>query len=216
MATHFEDEEQLENLKHWWNDNWKSLVAGLVIGFGAIGGWQGWKAYSSNQAVAASQMYEDFRKAVTDARADDARKISDKLRSDYARTPYAAAAELQMAQVSVQNKQLDDAVAHLAWVADKARDPGLRQLAKLRQARVLWDQGKSDDALKLLSGDAGVYESLYQELRGDIAFTKGDHQAARQAYEAALKSAAEDAANRVLLQQKLDDLAPATAEPVKS
>ena len=41
MATHLDEEEELENLKRWFRENWVALAAGLVIGFGAIGGWQG-------------------------------------------------------------------------------------------------------------------------------------------------------------------------------
>jgi predicted negative regulator of RcsB-dependent stress response len=216
VATHFDDEEQVEDLKRWWSENWKALVAGLAIGFGAIGGWEVWKTYGETRAITASQMYEDMKKALATAKADEAKAIGDKLQQDYAGTPYAAAAALRLAQQAVQAGQLDEAAARLAWVAGHADDEALQKLAKLRQARVLWQQGKNDEALKLLEGDPGDYASLYQELKGDIAAAQGDRDAARSAYQAALQSAPEQAANRTLLQQKLDDLAVATAEPVKS
>jgi predicted negative regulator of RcsB-dependent stress response len=215
VATHFEDEEQLENLKRWWSENWKALAAGLVIGFGAIGGWEGWKAYQNKQSLTASQMYEDLKKALAASNPDEARQIGDKLQNDYAGTPYAAVAALRLAQQSVQAGALDEALARLGWVAQHADDDALEQLARLRQARVLWQQSKPEEALELLDGEAGDYEALYQELRGDIAYAKGDRDAARSAYEAALKTVPEQAPNRPLLQQKLDDLAVAE-ETVKS
>ena len=49
--------------------------------------------------------------------------------------------------------------------------------------------------------------SLFEELRGDIMLTQGDRAAARQAYQKAIEAGNEAAANRELLQQKLDDLA---------
>ena len=30
--SHYEDEEQVEALKKWWQENWKALAAGLVLG----------------------------------------------------------------------------------------------------------------------------------------------------------------------------------------
>ena len=211
MANHHDDEQELENLKRWFSENWIALAAGLVIGFGAIGGWQGWKSYHEKQYLAASQMYADMKKALEAAKPDEAAKIADKLQSDYSGTPYATAAALRLAQVGVIDSKLDDAAARLDWVIKNGNDDGLKQLAKLRKARVLWQQGKPDDALKLLDNDGGEFASLYSELRGDVALSKGDRAAARTHYEAAIKASTEQAPNRPLLQQKLDDLAVETA-----
>ena len=218
MATHLDEEEDLENLKRWFRENWVALAAGLAIGFGGIGGWQGWKAYQEKQSLAGAQMYDDMKKALTAGKTDEAVAITDKLQSSYAGTPYATAAALRLAQVKVGARDFDAALQRLDWVVDHGDEAGLRQLAKLRKARVLWQQNKADDALKLLDGDAGDYASLYAELRGDIAYSKNDRDTARKAYQDALASAPESAANRALLQQKLDDLAveAAAAEPVKS
>lgn len=218
MATHLDDEEELENLKRWFKENWVALAAGLVIGFGAIGGWQGWKSYQERQSLAASQMYDDMKKALAASRPDEAKTIADKLQADYAGTPYASAAALRLAQVAVSARDYDGALKRLDWVAEHGDEQGLKQLATLRKARVLWQQSKPDEALKLLDGEAGEYASLYAELRGDIAYSKNDRDTARKAYQAALDQATESAANRALLQQKLDDLAVETvaADPVKS
>ncbi len=218
MATHHDDEQQLEDLKRWWSENWIALVAGLAIGFGAIGGWQGWKFYQERQALASSQMYEDMKKALTAGKLAEARAIGDKLQSDYSATPYATAAALRLAQAGMEARQSDEALARLNWVVEHGHDPALRQLGTLRKARVLWSQDKADDALKLLGGEAGEYKALYAELRGDIALSKNDQDTARKAYQTALEATSEQAPNRLLLQQKLDDLAVAASvtPPVKS
>lgn len=207
MATHIDDEEQVENLKRWWKENWKALAAGLALGFSVIGGWNYWKGHTENSSATASQMYDDMKKALAANRADEAKQIGDKLRDDYSRTPYAATGALVLAQKAVQDNRLDDAAEQLAWVTEHSKDEGLQKLAKLRQARVLWQQGKTGDALARLDGDAGAYQSLYDELRGDIQLMQGDRAAARSAYEKALASAGTEQANRDLLQRKLDDLA---------
>lgn len=209
MATHLDDEAELEQLKTWWKENWVALVAGLGIGFGAIGSWEGYKHWRDARAETASQMYEEMKKAVAEARTEDAGKILDRLKTDYARTPYAAAASLVVAQDAAKAERFDDAAVQLSWVIEHARDTGLVQMARLRRARVLFAQGKHDEALAQLDGEAGSYAGLYEELRGDIQLARGDRPAARAAYQKALAVGDATSPNRNLLQQKLDDLAVA-------
>ena len=206
MASHYEDEAEVENLKRWWKENWKSLVAGLVIGLGAIGGYEGYRRYQAAQAEQASQIYEDLKAAVTAKKADEASALGDKLIADFAKTPYAASAALRLAQQGVELGKLDDAAKRLQWVADNSKDDGLRDLAKLRLARVLWQQKKNDDALKLTDGEHGAYNALFSELRGDIKLSQGDRAAARSAYEAAVKASDATAVDPGL-QRKVDELA---------
>lgn len=209
MATHLDDEAELEQLKTWWKENWVALVAGLGIGFGAIGGWEAYKHWRDGRAEAASQMYEEMKKALTATRTEDAGKILERLKAEYSGTPYASAAALTVAQNAVKTGSFDDAAAQLSWVIEHADDSGLVQMAKLRRARVLFALAKHDEALSQLSGDAGTFAGLYEELRGDIQMAKGDRDAARAAYEKALAAGEAGAPNRSLLQQKLDDLAVA-------
>ena len=206
MATHYEEEAEVENLKRWWKENWKSLVAGLVIGLGGIGGYEGYRRYQQEQSAQASQIYEDLKASISAKKADDAVAMGDKLVKDFAGTPYATDAALRLAQQAVGLGKLDDAAARLQWVADHGKDDGLRELARLRLARVLWQQKKDADALKLLDGEHGGYSALFSELRGDIKLAQGDRAAARAAYEAALK-ATDPASDTTSLQRKLDELA---------
>lgn len=206
MATHYEDEAEIENIKRWWKENWKSLTAGLVIGLGAIGGYEGYRRYQLAQASQASQIYEDLKAAATANKADEAIALGDTLVKNFAKTPYASGAALRMAQLSVEQGKLDDAAKHLQWVADNSKDDGLRELAQLRLARVLWQQKKVEDALKLTEGEHGAYAAMFSELRGDIKLSQGDRAAARAAYEAAVK-ATDAAADSTGLQRKLDELA---------
>ena len=81
-------------------------------------------------------------------------------------------------------------------------------MSRLRRARALWQLSRVDEALKLVNIDqAGSFTGLYAELRGDIRLSSGDRKAARADYEAAMAALPPEAANRELLQRKLDDLA---------
>lgn len=209
MTTHYDDEVQAEQLKAWWKENWMALAAGLAIGLAGIFGWQGWQRHQQTQAATALQMYEELKKVLADGRADLAPALADKLVADYAKTPYAADAQLRLAAQAVRAADYDAALSRLAWVRDHARDEGLRTLAQLRSARIQWQQGKLDEALKTLAGDAGSFAPLFDELRGDIHLAQGDAAAARLAYDKAMAATPEDQPGRQLLQRKLEDLSPA-------
>jgi predicted negative regulator of RcsB-dependent stress response len=207
VADHYEEEAQAEQLKRWWNENWKSLAAGLVLGLAVIVGWEGYKRYQLQQADQASQLYDDLKAALAAHKNDAAVALGDKLVKEFQRTPYAVSAAFYLAQISVDQNKLDDAVTRLQWVTTQSKDEGLRDLAKLRLAKVLWQQKKTDDALKLLDGEHGGYNALFAELRGDIKLSQNDRAAARTAYEQALTQS--EGPNRELIQRKLDDLADA-------
>ena len=209
MTTHYDDEEQVENLKRWWKENWLALAIGLGLGLGGIFGWEQWKHFQTGKSEQASQIFEDMKKARLAGKGEEFKAASDKLVKDFPASPYATDAALLAAGKAVEDAKLDEALKQLQWVVANSKDAGMQKLARLRAARVLWAQQKSDDALKQLDGDAGEYAPLYDELRGDIKLAKGDRDGARQAYEKALKAQADKPGTTELLQRKLDDLAVA-------
>jgi predicted negative regulator of RcsB-dependent stress response len=216
--SHYDDEAQVEQLKQWWNENWVALAAGLVIGLGGIWGWSEWQNAKARTAEKASQIYEDLRKAAPDQMAG----LADNLQQDYAATPYASHGALLMAEKAAEKNDWPAAQQRLEWVVKHADDYGLVEIARLRLARVLWQQNKPDEALTQLDvKDDDAFAALYQELRGDIKLSQGDKGAARAAYQKAL-SLGPAPASREFLQRKLDDLpgeaagAPAKPQDKKS
>lgn len=208
--SHYEDEAQIEQLRRWWRENWMALAGGLGLGLAGIFGWETWQDLRASKAEAASQIYEDLRKLAPDKSAQAAELVK-KLVGEYASTPYAAQGALQLASVAAQAADWETARAQLDWVVKNAEDPGLRKVARLRLARVLWQQNKLDEALALLEiADDDAFAALYQELRGDLQLAKGDRAAARTAYEKALQLGPASA-SRDGLQRKLDDLAGAAS-----
>ena len=207
MTTHYDDEAQAEQLKAWWKENWMALAAGLAIGLAGIFGWQGWQNHQQQRAGEASQMFEELKKLYSESQTDRAPALVDKLVADFGSTPYAVNAQLRAAAEAVKAGDYAAAQTRLAWVREHASDDGLRAVAQLRIARLQWQQGDTDAALKTLDGAKGAFAPLADELRGDIQLAKGDAGAARAAYEKAFAATAEDQPSRQLLQRKLDDLA---------
>ena len=206
--SHYEDEEQVEQLKKWWKENWKALAAGLVIGVGGITGWEAWKSSRIEAAAEASRMYQELEEALGADAIEQADALAGQLKLEYPDSPYAAQAALAMARHLFEHGDLAAADERLNWVITRSDDEGLRRIARLRRARVLWAQGKDGDALKLLEArDPGSFEPLYAELRGDIHLAAGERSKAYEAYRQAMAALDAGAANRALLQRKLDDLA---------
>ena len=96
-------------------------------------------------------------------------------------------------------------VARIVLGREVAPQPA--ELARQRLARVLAEQNKVEDALKLLDGEAGkAWQASREELRGDLLVRLGRSDEAHAAYQKAKDALAEDAAVGGL-QMKLDDLA---------
>ena len=211
MATHLDDEDELEKLKSWWKENWLALAAGLGIGFGGIGGWEFYKGWRYDRAVSASRLYEQMQSHLNAEESSEAAEKLALIEQDYSGTPYAAAALLAMARAQVESGELDAAADTLGRAAALGGDEGLAKLARLRQARVLSALERHDQALALLKLEAGPYASLYAEARGDIELARGNREAALSAYEKALATAQADARNLELLRRKRDDLTEASS-----
>jgi predicted negative regulator of RcsB-dependent stress response len=207
------DQQQAEQVKGWLRQNGMFLVAGVVLGLGALFGWNQWNRYQARQAEAASAVYETFLQAVRAKQLEQAESGLAELTGEYGRTPYTDLARLAMARLSLDAGKADKAVEYLRQVADSGASPEFRNIGRLRLARVLIFQEKYDDALKALKdqGSKGFAPALH-EVRGDAYFAMGKAEEARSEYEQALNGeASASVIDRAYVQAKLDDLGGATA-----
>lgn len=201
------EEEQIEELKKWWAENGKFIVAGVVLGLGALFGWRGWQAHLIAQAEAASVLYSDMIAEARQDRKDEVRALADRLLKDYSKTSYATFASLMLAKLEVDNGNLDAAAEHLQRAVDQAGLGEIKRLAQLRLARVQLDRGKPDTALTLLEQSPGdKFQSSFDELRGDIYRQQGKRDEALAAYRSALASAPGTGEESSFLQLKINDL----------
>ncbi|MGB7756667.1 MAG: tetratricopeptide repeat protein [Salinisphaera sp.] len=208
----YDNNEELASLARWWSKNGTAAIIGVLIGLLAIGGWYAWGWYSNRQDAQAADMYAQVQHGISTHNVTGGiDNIVEKLKNDYSGTPYAGAAALAMAGYYVGQSKLDKAAAELDWATKNADGKGIRQIATVRKARVLWAENKPDAALKLLNQDhPASFDSLYAELAGDIHAAQGDRQAAHAAYEKALAKLPPNAPKQ-MLQHKLKQNAPAAA-----
>lgn len=209
MDVYRTEEEQVEAVKKWWNENGKSVMAGIVIGLGAIFGWRAWDNHTKLQTEAASTLYEQMVAASRKDDADDTRVYAERILADYDATTYAVFAALMLAKLSANANDLSTAETQLRWVLNNNSQAGINHIATLRLARILTATNQYDAALKLLdTNSAGRFITRYEELRGDIFRRQGKNEEARQAYERALANSGDADTDNAesTLQMKLDEL----------
>ncbi|WP_462401863.1 tetratricopeptide repeat protein [Pseudomonas sp. Marseille-QA0332] len=209
------DDDQMAVAKDWWNRNGKPLVTGALLAATVVVGWQAWHKYQSNQSQGASALYQALlESSLTPAGQPDPTRVAElsgKLKGEYGGTAYAQYGSLFVAKVAVDSGKLDDAAAELRSVLDKPADVTLGEIARQRLARVLAAQGKAEEGLKLLDGEADkAFQASREELKGDLLVQLGRDDDAHGAYEKAKAALSDDAAVGGL-QLKLDDLAKGDA-----
>lgn len=211
------DDEQGEALKAWWRDNWAWVLSGIVVGLGLLVGWQYYQRYQRQQAESASAALEQLAQAQVSDKSKAATLLKD-FTGKYSATPYAMQAQLLQAQSAVDAGDLAAAETALRTVMADSKDPELAQVARLRLARVLTEQGKPDDALTLLDvANAGAFVAAMHELRGDALYARQDEAGARTEYAAALTAyKADSGADASLVELKLQDLGGAPDAPAKA
>jgi predicted negative regulator of RcsB-dependent stress response len=220
MAKHLdlEEQEQLDELKHFWKSYGNLITWTLIVVFGAIAAWNGWHYWQRSQAAQASAMNEEVEKAVA---AEDVAKLErafNDMKDKFGGTTYAHQAGLRAAKVFVDKGKPDAARDALAWVAEKASDDGYRAIARLRLAGLLADAKSYDEALKQLSGDFPVeFEPLVADRRGDIYNLQGKKADAKAQYLKAWSGMDDRTDYRKLVEVKLTALGvdprPAAAAP---
>lgn len=207
------EEEQIEAIKKWWDENGKQTMVAVVL---VIGGWLGFNSYQDSQlqtAQAASAVYQEMLTlSASEGDADKGQRavLLDRLKTEYSNTVYSQFAALFKAKDAVDAGDLALAEKELTDVVSNAKDSALQHTATVRLARVMIAAGKTDDALALLANDnVGAFEAEYQEVTGDAFVAKGDTDAARDAYSKAIVASQRIGANNPVLSMKLDDLAVA-------
>jgi len=200
------DEEQAESIKRWFRENGLSLVTGLMLGLAVLFGFKSWTEYGQRNAEAASNLFVQFTMAAAQE-TETAVKVYDELIKGFSGSEYAVLASLQMAKLRLDDNDVTASQAHLQWALEHAKLDGLKHTARLRLARLNLSAGDADAADKLVAGiNDPSYTVLYEELRGDIARTRGDMTAAHAAYERALAALPASQTGRALIEAKRDDV----------
>ncbi len=220
MANHLdlEEQEQLDQLKHFWAQYGNLITWVLIVVAGAMAAWNGWQYWLRSQGAKASALYEEIERAAQSADAGRIEGALAEMKDRFSSTVQASQGALVAAQTLYAQGKADAARAALAWVADKGADDAYRAVARLRLAALDLEAGRHDDALKALDAKAPAeFTGLFEDRRGDILLAQGKTDEARQRFEAAWKALGEQNPYRQLVGVKLASLgvSPASLNPSK-
>jgi predicted negative regulator of RcsB-dependent stress response len=207
VEDYLTDRDQEEALRNWWRENWKWILAGVVLGLGLLAGYQYWQTFRGRESDEAHKVYADFQKALAGNDTEQAGRLLTDLAGGHAKSAYTQQARLLLAKHHAEAGRFDDAIKELRQVADTSRDDELAHVARLRTARLLIQTGKHDEALKVLDVEkAGAFAAQVREVRGDALVAKGDAQGARAEYAAALSGETKGDIDRATIELKLRDV----------
>ncbi len=208
MEIYDTEEEQVEALKRWWQENGTSTLIGVALALAMIFGWDYWQNYKKQQALQASALYDQLLKNDAKEQYADIETLAAQLQQKYADTAYADLALLFLAETQVKQEKLDQAEQTLDKLM-KSADAEIANLARVRLVRVKLADGKYEQGLQLIAqvepSSSQGFSALYDELTGDLYVALGRLAEARTAYKSALRAGL----NSPLLQFKLDDITAA-------
>ena len=202
-----EEQEQLDELKHFWSKYGNIISGVLIVVMLALAGWNGYNYWQRSQASQAAAMYDEMGKALAGGDVAKAERTFNDMKDRYARASYTQQAGLALAKMAADAGKADVAKVALQWVADKSGDEGYAAIASLRLANIYLDAKQYPEALKALDAAKGdAFVALVSDRRGDVLLLQGQRDAAKAAYLTAFKAFDERSEYRRLVRVKLGAL----------
>ncbi len=202
------EREQIEQLRTWWSEYGGYVIFGIAAGALLLFGVNYYKNSRLEAQLEASALYESLTNQVVDGDLDEAERIADQLGTTFAGTTYAAQAKLAIARLYMDKNRDQDAADALTALIDGDASEELKQVARLRLARILLYQDKPQDVVDLLDGqESPAFAAPFAELLGDAYYALGRIADAEAAYQSALLNPlSQGTVDQQLLQWKVLDL----------
>jgi predicted negative regulator of RcsB-dependent stress response len=199
-----DEQEQLDQIKHFWAKYGNAISAVLIVVFGSIAAWNGWQYWQNKQGAEVAVLFDEFERATKAGEFERMQRALGDMQKQYSGTVLTAQAALLAAKTHVDREQNEPARAALAWVAESASDDALKAIARLRLSALDIQAQAWDAALSQLAAPVPLaFAGLVADRRGDVFMAQGKTEEARQAYEAAYKALGTQDAYRTLVAAKL-------------
>jgi predicted negative regulator of RcsB-dependent stress response len=206
MAYDLEEQEQLADLKAFWNKYGNVLTWVLIIALGSFAGYNFWKSHQASQASDASVLYEDLQKSLADKDNVKVQRIAADIESKFGSTAYGPMAALVAAKGAFDANDLKTAKTQLQWAIEHGNDE-YKAIARLRLAGILLDEKAYDEGLKLLAAEfPAQFAGSVADRKGDILVAQNKLADARTAYLAALTAMDQRSPGRKLVEVKLESI----------
>ncbi|PKO62681.1 MAG: hypothetical protein CVU24_02935 [Betaproteobacteria bacterium HGW-Betaproteobacteria-18] len=188
MANHLdlEEQEQLDQIKHFWKQYGNGITWLLIVVLGAFASWNFYHYWQRSQAQQAAALFDEVDRAVQSVDAARMDRVFSDMKDKFSSTAFAQQAGLLVARQYINLGKQDSAKAALGWVAEKSSDAGYQALARLRLASISMESKNFEEALSLLNMTyPASFDALVADRKGDLFVLQGDKAKAVAEYEKA-------------------------------
>ena len=216
MADHLQEEEQIDAIKQWWQENKVSVIGAIVLTLGGSFGWSQYQDYTSATAIAAADTYDEILlERASGESADQLAMLADTIRDENGSIAFAEFAALQVAAAAAEEGDFEQAQSELEKVmAGVEVESTLGQLAQLRLAKVKAALGQEEAAIAILELGSDSFPVSYAQVLGDIHLAAGREAAALEAYQTAKAASLMLGGQSGLIDLKVSGLSLRTEQPV--
>ena len=178
-----EQQEQLDELKHFWKQYGNAITWFLIVVMGAYAGWNGYQYWQKQQSTKAAALFDEVERAAASGDIAKLERSWNDMKDRFPGTTYAAQSALLAGKTFQQTDKPDAALAALKWAAESASDDANTQLARLRLANLQIQQKAFDDAAKTLTKPfTPAFAGLALDIQGDLFMAQNKSQEAVKAY----------------------------------
>lgn len=208
MNYYLTEKEQIAQMKEWWNEYGKAIAVGVILGVAIMFGWRYWHDYRESQQQQASLVYEQLLQSIQVHEEQVVAAEATRLVNEFSSTTYSDFGRLILAKLAVEKSEYDTAKKWYSEVTANSKMMGLRQVARIRHARLLIAEGKSEKALGMLAEmDDKAFLPLINAVRGDAYWALNKKKEAQDAYKKAVETSSEAIVElRPIIQMKLDNV----------
>ena len=163
------DEDRLQS---WLEENYKSLILGLLIGLSILYGYKTYISDRNLSQLALSREYDIAITAYKNGKTDLILEYSKKNITNYPKNIYTNLSNLYSAKIMYEQNKFNDAYIYLDHIIKESEDNDIRNIAIYRKSKILIDDGKYKDAHNILDNSEN-YQHI--ELKGDLYVLEGDY-----------------------------------------
>jgi predicted negative regulator of RcsB-dependent stress response len=185
MSKHLdlEEQEQLDQLKHFWKQYGNIITWLLILVMGSYAGWNGYQYWQKQQSAKAAALFDEVERAASSGDASKLERSWNDMKDRFPGTTYAAQSALLAGKTFQQTEKFDAALAALKWATENSADEANVQLARLRLANLQIQQKNYDDANKTLAKPfTPAFAGLALDIQGDLLMAQNKSLDAVKAY----------------------------------
>ena len=181
-----EEQEQLDQIKHFWKQYGNLITWVLIAILGAYAGWNGYQYWQRNQAAQAASLYDELERLAAQGDPAKVQRAFTDMKDKFGRTAFAMQGGLLSARLQQEAGKTEESKAALAWVADQASDPAYQAIARLRLAALLAQAKDYPAAMARLDGEfPAEFKPLVADRKGDLLMLQDKPTEARVQYQQA-------------------------------